>query len=207
VDAVNVALLSHPRSAPPSSPLDPTLLFERSLLEHRRLFARLEALRAEICAAGVLMAEVLAQGGRLLFFGDAGTDDGSRLLAAELGLKLRRRQRPLAVMVLSADSPAAERADADGFARPLQALARPGDCAIGISSVADSPELERAFELARQMDLTTIALLGADAGVARTAADLAVVVPHEDSARVHEAHTFIGHAWCGQIEGILGLSR
>jgi D-sedoheptulose 7-phosphate isomerase len=31
------------------------------------------------------------------------------------------------------------------------------------------------------------------------------VVPHEDSARIQEAHIFIGHTWCGLIEHRLKL--
>ncbi|MBL8288084.1 MAG: SIS domain-containing protein [Rubrivivax sp.] len=185
-------------------------LLARNLAEHRRVFDAIEALREPICAAAATMAQALARGGRLLFFGNGGSASDSQHIAAELTGRLRSERRPLAAQALTADSAALtaianDYGYAEVFARLLAAQARPGDVAIGLSTSGRSANVLRAFAAARALGVGTIALLGRDGGAARAAADLALVVPHEDSARIQEAHIFIGHTWCGQIEAALGL--
>jgi D-sedoheptulose 7-phosphate isomerase len=63
----------------------------------------------------------------------------------------------------------------------------------------------RALQVARTLGVSCVGLLGRDGGAAKALVDCAVVVPHEDSARIQEAHIFIGHTWCGQAEAALGL--
>lgn len=189
---------------------DGALLFARNLAEHRRVFDAVEALREPICTAAHRMARALACGGRLLFFGNGGSASDSQHIAAELTGRLRSERRPLAAHALTADGAALtaianDYGYAEVFARLLTAQARPGDVAIGLSTSGRSPNVLRAFEAARALGVGTIALLGRDGGPARAAAELALVVPHEDSARIQEAHIFIGHTWCGQIEAALGL--
>lgn len=196
--------------APGQVLVDPAALFQHNLRQHRALFDGLEQLRDDICAAAALMAAVLARGGRLFFFGNGGSASDSEHLAAELSGRLRRERPPLAAQSLAADSAALsaianDYGYAEVFARQLQALGRPGDAAIGISTSGASPNVLRGLEAARAQRMSSIALLGRDGGRARALADRAVVVPHEDSARIQEAHIFIGHTWCGQIECALGL--
>lgn len=185
-------------------------LLERNLLAHQLLFAQLLGLRDEICAAGLLLASTLAGGGRLLFFGNGGSAGDSQHLAAELSGRLRSERRPLPAMALCADSVACsaianDYGYAEVFGRQVEAHARPGDCVVAISTSGRSPNVLRGLEAARRRGVASLALLGNDGGAARSLADNAVVVPHADSARVQEAHIFIGHTWCGQIEQRLGL--
>ena len=191
-------------------PFDAGALFAHNLRQHRAVFDALDRLRDDVAAAAAVMAQVLERGGRLFFFGNGGSASDSEHLAAELSGRLRRERRPLAAQSLAADSAALsaianDYGYAEVFARQLQALGRPGDAAIGISTSGASPNVLRGFEAARARGMTCIGLLGRDGGPARALADCAVVVPHEDSARIQEAHIFIGHTWCGQIECALGL--
>lgn len=185
-------------------------LLDRNLRAHRQLFAELDALAPQICAAGALLADTLARGGRLFFFGNGGSASDSLHLAAELTGRLRQERRPLAALALNADVAALtaianDYGYAEVFARQLSALARPGDCAVAISTSGSSPNVLKALQVARTLGIGTVALLGRDGGAALALADHAVVVPHEDSARIQEAHIFIGHTWCGQVEAALGL--
>ena len=185
-------------------------LLDRNLHAHRQLFAALDALAPPICAAGALLADTLARGGRLFFFGNGGSASDSLHLAAEFTGRLRHERRPLAALALNADVAALtaianDYGYAEVFARQLAALARPGDCAVAISTSGHSPNVLKALQATRFLGISAVALLGRDGGAARTLADHAVVVPHEDSARIQEAHIFIGHTWCGQVEMALGL--
>lgn len=95
------------------------------------------------------------------------------------------------------------------FARRIsqvQALGRPGDVLVAISTSGHSPNILRAARAARAAGLVTIALAGRDGGELARICDDAVVVPHAATARVQEAHIFIGHTWCGLIEEHLGLA-
>ncbi len=191
-------------------PAPPQALLESGLAAHRAVFAALGALAPEICAAAELMTETLARGGHLYFFGNGGSASDSQHLAAEFSGRLRQERRPLAAHALNADSAALTAIANDYgfeevFARQLAAHARAGDCAIGISTSGASPNVLRGLQAARELGIASVALLGRDGGAARALADVAVVVPHADSARIQEAHIFIGHTWCAQVEYALGL--
>jgi D-sedoheptulose 7-phosphate isomerase len=197
------------RVAAPAAP-DLRELFAHNLGEHRRVFEAIEPLRDPICAAAATMADCLRRGGRLMFFGNGGSSSDSQHIAAEFAGRLRTERRPLSAISLTADSAALtaignDYGYAEVFARQLIAHARAGDVAIGLSTSGRSPNVLHAFAAARPLGVTTIALLGRDGGAARAAADQAIVVPHDDSARIQEAHIFIGHTWCGQVEAALGL--
>lgn len=185
-------------------------LFERNLSAHRRVFAQLDGLADDIAKVGAHLADTLLAGGRLLFFGNGGSASDSMHIAAELSGRLRHERRALPALALNADAAAMtaianDYGYAEVFARLLAAQAKAGDCAIGLSTSGRSANVLRAFETAQAMGVSRVALLGRDGGPARALADLAVVVPDDDSARVQEAHIFIGHTWCGQIEMLLGL--
>ena len=199
-----------PREASAVAPEGMQRLLERNLRAHRQLFAELDALAPQICAAAAVLTDTLARGGRLFFFGNGGSASDSLHLAAELTGRLCQERRPLAALALNADVAALtaianDYGYAEVFARQLCALARPGDCAVAISTSGNSPNVLKALQMARTLGISTVALLGRDGGAARALADHAVVVPHEDSARIQEAHIFIGHTWCGQVEAALGL--
>lgn len=190
--------------------MTPEALFDGNLRQHRCLFDGLEALRPRICSAAAAMVEALRHGGRLLFCGNGGSASDSLHLAAEFNGRLARERAPLAALALNADCATLTAIANDYgyeqvFARPLRALARPGDCLVALSTSGRSPNVLRALETARHCGVASVALLGRDGGDACALADIAVVVPHADSARIQEAHIFIGHTWCGQIEQLLGL--
>lgn len=195
-------------AAPPSAGAQ--ALFERNLREHRRVFDRLESLAGPIHAAAQAMTEALRRGGRLLFCGNGGSASDSQHLAAEFVGRLRRERAPLAALALPADGVTMSALANDYgyesvFARQVQAQGRAGDCLVVLSTSGRSPNVLRALEAARAGGLASVALLGRDGGPARALADIAIVVEHEDSGRIQEAHIFIGHTCCGLVENALGL--
>lgn len=190
--------------------MTPEALFDRNLAAHRSVFAELDVLRVAVCQAAATMSDALARGGRLLLCGNGGSASDSLHLAAEFNGRLSAERRPLAALALPADCATLTAIANDYgyeqvFARPLAALGRPGDCLLALSTSGQSPNVLLALETARECGLRSVALLGRDGGRAATLADVAVIVPHADSARIQEAHIFIGHTWCGQIERSLGL--
>jgi hypothetical protein len=79
-----------------------------------------------------------------------------------------------------------------------------GDCLVAMSATGESCSLLCELGAGRAHGLCRVALLGRDSVRAPALADVPVVVPHRDPARLQEAHAFIGNTWCGQIEYALG---
>jgi D-sedoheptulose 7-phosphate isomerase len=86
------------------------------------------------------------------------------------------------------------------------ALGRSGDVLVLISTSGRSANLLRAAQAARSAGVTTIGLLGRDGGALLDRCDDALVVPSQVTARIQEAHIFIGHCWCALVEHALGLT-
>ena len=63
----------------------------------------------------------------------------------------------------------------------------------------------KAVEAARAMEITSIGLLGKGGGALAGTVDLAIVVPSDTTARVQEAHIFLGHLMCQMLEKELGV--
>jgi D-sedoheptulose 7-phosphate isomerase len=91
------------------------------------------------------------------------------------------------------------------FVRQVQALGRPGDCLLAISTSGRSANVLAAAQAAALQGLTTIALTGGDGGALQRCCDHAIVVPSRTTARIQEAHIFIGHGLCALVEEALGV--
>jgi len=179
--------------------------FAHSLRQHLDLFEALDCLQADVDAAATRWVDCLAAGGKLMFCGNGGSAADSQHLAAELTGRLVDDRRPLAAMALTTDSSAltciANDYDFDQvFARQVQALGRPGDCLVAISTSGMSGNVVQAVQAARALRMTTVGLLGRDGGRLRTLCDVPVIVPSLVTARVQEAHIFIGHTLCALAE-------
>ncbi|RZJ09817.1 MAG: SIS domain-containing protein [Rubrivivax sp.] len=182
--------------------------FEAGLAAHRALFDRLHALQPDIERAAELMADTLRRGRKLLLMGNGGSAADCQHLAAEFTGRFLRERAPLAAVSLTTDTSALTCIANDYgfdevFARQLAGVGQAGDCAIGISTSGRSPNVLRALERARELGITTIGLSGRDGGEMRELCDLCIVVPHPDTARIQEAHIFIGHSWCALVEQAL----
>ncbi|MBV9356049.1 MAG: glycosyltransferase [Chloroflexi bacterium] len=164
------------------------------------------SLRAPLVEAAELIARSLAAGGQLLVCGNGGSAAAAEHLAAELVGRFRDGQRPgYAAHALTSDSAtltawANDQSYTDIFARQVQAFGKPGDVLVGLSTSGSSPNVLRAFRAARRHGLRTVALIGGDGGKLRRLADLAIVVPATDTARIQECHQLWIHLISELIE-------
>jgi D-sedoheptulose 7-phosphate isomerase len=122
-----------------------------------------------------------------------------------------KERRPLAAIALSTDSSALtcianDYGFDDVFSRQVMALGARGDCLLAISTSGNSRNVMRAAEAARSAGVHVIGLLGRDGGALRGICDVAIVVPSQITARIQEAHIFIGHTLCALVEEALGLA-
>ncbi|MFI5339016.1 MAG: D-sedoheptulose 7-phosphate isomerase [Candidatus Methylomirabilales bacterium] len=169
-------------------------------------FAELYAPRIEVVARR--MADVLRRGGKLLFFGNGGSAADAQHLAAEFVNRFLRDRGALAAVALTTDSSALTSIGNDlgfdqVFARQVEALARPGDVVVAISTSGNSPNVLRGVEAARRLGCATVGLTGGSGGLLATAVDEAFVVPSTETPRIQETHITLGHALCAVVDEIL----
>lgn len=186
-------------------------LFRLNLDQHLALFQRLDVLDQAVMAAAHIVADSLRQGGKVLICGNGGSAADSQHIASEFTGRFVQDRRPLAALALGTSTPeltsvANDYQFAEVFARQVAALGRTGDCLIAISTSGRSENVVRAVEVARALGIRTIGLLGRDGGPLAPLCELSVIVPHDVTARIQEAHLLIGHTLCGAVEHALGLA-
>ncbi|MGO9594497.1 MAG: SIS domain-containing protein [Steroidobacteraceae bacterium] len=183
---------------------------ELQLQEHLALFRSLSGLAEPTERVAETIVQTLRNGNKLMLCGNGGSAADSLHLAAEFTGRFVKDRKPLAALALSTDSPALTCIANDYtfdeiFSRQVLALGRPGDCLLAISTSGNSRNVIRAVEAARSIGVRTIGLLGREGGLLRGMCDLVIVVPSPTTARIQEAHIFIGHTLCAMVESRLGL--
>jgi len=93
------------------------------------------------------------------------------------------------------------------FSRQLESMGRSGDVLLALSTSGGSRNLVRAVESAKRLGLHAFAFSGKGGGRLAEVADLAVIVPHDDFARIQEVHMALGHILCGLVEEMIQPSR
>jgi phosphoheptose isomerase/glycosyltransferase involved in cell wall biosynthesis len=170
------------------------------------LRASRELLRTPVIQAADVLSSVFARGGKLLVCGNGGSAADAQHFVAEFVGRFKNHDRPgLPAIALTADTSVltAWANDVDFgslFARQVQALGRPGDALLVISTSGRSPNVNAALEEAGAGGLRTIAILGRGGGDARSRADLSVVVPSEDTQRIQETQIVVLHVLAELVE-------
>jgi D-sedoheptulose 7-phosphate isomerase len=157
-----------------------------------------------------LMLECVQKGGKVLFFGNGGSASDAQHLATEMVARYKKDRPPLAALALNTDTSALTAIANDYdytevFARQVQALGRPEDMAVGISTSGRSPNVLKALKTAKALGLTTVALVGAHTQTMASDADLCVAVPCGVTAHIQEMHITLGHMVIHAVEVTLGL--
>lgn len=188
---------------PPTQPWAP--LWEKQLREHQDVMAELASRGEQILACAHLLRRCLRQGGKVMFCGNGGSAADSQHLAAELTGRFMVERPPMSAIALTTDTSALTCIGNDYgfdevFARQVRALGRAGDCLVAISTSGNSPNILRSAEAARELGVTVIGLLGRDGGALARLCDEAVIVSAASTARIQEAHIFIGHTWCSLLD-------
>jgi phosphoheptose isomerase len=155
--------------------------------------------------AASAIAGALRSGGKLMVFGNGGSAADAQHAAAELVGRYEQEREGLAAMALTVDTSVLTSVANDSgyvrvFARQIEALGRPGDVALGISTSGMSASVTAALDAARAHGLTTVALTGCDGGAVGRAAAIHINVPSDSTARVQEVHRTLLHAICEMVE-------
>jgi D-sedoheptulose 7-phosphate isomerase len=193
--------------------MDVAAFYRAEFAQHQAVLAAAKTALAKPFAALLAAAvKALNSGGKLLFFGNGGSAADAQHLAAELTVRYRANRRALAAIALTTDTSALtaignDLGFAELFARQIEALGRPGDLAIGITTSGKSANVTLGLRKAKAMGLAAAALAGRDGGDLVGLADPLLIVPSDVTARVQEMHILLGQMLCGALEIELGLVK
>lgn len=167
-----------------------------------------EGMVDQIAEAADMLVHSLRAGGKVILFGNGGSAADAQHIAAELVGRFKMERRALAAIALNTNSSVITAIGNDydftlSFSRQVEALVKEGDVAVGISTSGNSSNVIYALKRASELGAKTIALTGKTGGMLASVADLAIIVPSDDTPRIQEAHITIGHVLCDLVEKML----
>lgn len=162
-------------------------------------FAENAALVAETALS---LAVTLAGGNKLMFCGNGGSAADAQHLAAEFVNRFVMNRPPLPAIALTTDSSILTAVGNDFsfdqvFSKQVEALSKPGDMLIAISTSGNSANIINALKAARERSVITIGLTGGTGGAMAPLCDRLIAVPGKNTALIQEVHIAVGHLLCG----------
>lgn len=150
-------------------------------------------------------SKAIGNGNKILIFGNGGSAADAQHIATELVVRFQQNRRAWPAIALTTDTSALTAIGNDFgfehlFARQVEALCRPGDLVIGISTSGNSENVIRGLDAAKRIGAVTVAWSGGNGGRMISVADYSLVVPSKVTARIQEMHILIGHMLCGYVE-------
>lgn len=176
------------------------------LNDHQQLIQKVIAsLSGGIETACGMIVSALKGGNKVLIAGNGGSAADAQHIAAELSGRFVKERRALPGIALTTDTSALTSIANDYgyqyvFSRQVEALARPGDLFIGISTSGNSEGILKAFDSARKLKCKTLGLSGRNGGKMNGICDLNIIVPSDVTARIQEMHILIGHILCKAVD-------
>jgi len=163
---------------------------------------------AVVESAAEALVTALRGGRTLLFFGNGGSAADAQHLAAEFVNRYVRDRPALPALALTTDTSVLTSIANDSefksvFARQVEAIGRPGDVAVGISTSGRSANVIEGLRTARARRLVTIGFCGEGGGAMRGLCDHLISVPSKTTARIQEVHILVGHILCQIVEETL----
>ena len=177
--------------------IEASIEVKQVLLEDSVLLGQVKHL-AEICLAS------LKEGGKIIFAGNGGSFADAQHLSSELTSRFLFDRAPLPSLALGTNNSAISAIGNDYgydhvFARELQAIAKPGDLFIPITTSGNSPNILAAVTTAKEIGIVTMGLTGANGGRLKQLCEC-ICIPSAETARIQECHLLVGHIICGLVE-------
>jgi D-sedoheptulose 7-phosphate isomerase len=149
--------------------------------------------------------QAFREAGAVFFCGNGGSAADAQHLAAEFSGRFYYDRPPLNSEALHVNTSyltavANDYSFDEVYARLVKAKMKAGDILIGLSTSGNSKNIIKAFQQAKQMNITTIALTGESGGELKDLSDILLNIPSTDTPRIQELHILIGHIICEIVE-------
>ncbi len=177
---------------------------KESIAVKNRILSNEEVLN-QIVQAADMLAECYRNDGVLLACGNGGSASDAEHMAGELVGRFLMERKALPAIAF-ASNPAIITAVGndysfnDIYTRQVEAFANPRNVFLVITTSGNSANVVEALKKAKASGMKTIAMLGRNGGKARTMADVSIIVPSEETARIQESHIMIIHILCDLVE-------
>lgn len=164
-----------------------------------------DSMKPALEAACAAVAAAVGAGSKVLAFGNGGSATQAQHFAAELVVRYRDDRPGLPSVALTCDGAILTACANDYsydyvFARQVEALGRPGDVALALSTSGTSPSVVRALEAARARGMVTILVTGLRGAGEAAKWDHGLVVPSAETAHVQEVTLAALHLLCLAVE-------
>lgn len=178
--------------------IEKSIAVKQSLLQNGEILST-------VARVAEISVDALRQGGKLLLFGNGGSAGDAQHICAEFVGRFAFDRPALPALALSVNTSCVTAIGNDYgfdrvFSRQLEALGRPGDVAIGISTSGNSTNVLCGLIAAAKLGLRTIALAGQGGGKLKNAVEYCVCVPSIETPRIQECHILIGHIIADIVE-------
>jgi D-sedoheptulose 7-phosphate isomerase len=160
---------------------------------------------ATLAEVSRVIVQAMSAGGKALLFGNGGSAGDAQHIAAEFVGRFAFDRPALPALALSVNTSCVTAIGNDYgfelvFSRQIEALGRPGDVAIGISTSGNSANVVRGLMAAKSLGLPTVALTGCTGGKVKVAADYCLCASSNETPRIQECHILIGHIIAELVE-------
>jgi D-sedoheptulose 7-phosphate isomerase len=164
-------------------------------------------LLTRIQQVAVGMVKALKNNNRIYFCGNGGSAADAQHLAAEFSGRFYTDRQALPADALHCNTSYLTAVANDYsfdvvYARLIQGIANPGDFLVGLSTSGNSINIVKAFEVARDKNITTVGFTGKDGGKLKDLSDYLINIPSGDTPRIQESHIMLGHIVCQLVEEI-----
>jgi D-sedoheptulose 7-phosphate isomerase len=182
--------------------------FQKSIIESIKLKKKLFLLKNKVNKSIEKIYETLNHNkGKVFICGNGGSAADAQHLSAEFLVRLNPKinRNPLPIISLAMDTSTLTACGNDYgfdyiFSRNLEAMANEKDILIVISTSGNSKNILEVLNKSKKLGIFSIAFLGAGGGKAKKYANLNILVPHKNVARVQESHIFLGHFILNEVE-------
>ena len=179
------------------SEIEASIKVKRKLLEDEKLLDQVLEVSRECL-------KTLLDGGKIIFCGNGGSFADAQHLSAEFTSRFLFDRPAMASIALGTNNSGLTAMGNDYgyeniFSRELEALGKPEDMLIGITTSGNSANIIKGVDAANKIGITTFILTGESGGKLKGLADC-IQIPSTDTARIQECHILVGHIICGFVE-------
>jgi len=164
-----------------------------------------EALLKNIEEIAFSMVKALKNGNRIYFCGNGGSAADAQHLAAEFSGRFYIDRDALPAEALHCNTSYLTAVANDYgydvvYARLIKGIGIKGDFLVGLSTSGNSENIVKAFEVAREKNITTVGFTGGSGGTMKSLSDYLINVPSTNTPRIQESHIMLGHIICELVE-------
>ena len=164
-----------------------------------------EELLKTVCEAVKIIVAAFKNGNRVYFCGNGGSAADAQHLAAEFSGRFYKERKALPAEALHCNTSYLTAVANDYgydvvYSRMIDGIGEAGDVLVGLSTSGNSGNIIKAFEVAKEKNMVTIAFTGLTGGQMKSVSDYLINIPSTDTPRIQESHIMIGHIICQLVE-------